>query len=918
MGKLGAGPVSDVSAEHDPGGGDTSPRRNVPRSTRRARATADAAAAHIAIAEQALALRNTEPAQARSLVEALLAAQPSTTSGELESRAIAFRVLALLELDDGNSDLARHHALRAVALVKRIPVGPVREGVLVTASGVLMFGGRVRQSLACIDQAAAESSIPVGFDLAYQRAWVLARAGRSQEAVVLAGELAARADLTEMDRADAAGLHATLLLERGAYAQALAAVQRTIDFYEPGRPTMDLNYAYNNKALVLAALGDLPGALQVLDQCQLSAVSLGSRVHTWTIVARAWTCLWGNLHDEAFAAAEEAWALARNSDLETRAECGLTLVRSALASGRVDRAVEVAKLTRPMKARIGHQSEARICQLVQLQQAAATPAGLRRLSATAHLVGSGTHPNQVTEAHFGAFEAALRLGETAIAESHWRALHAHRPTMPALEQSRVWLADSMWHVHRGASHQAGRAVSAGLGVLRRHRSALGSTELRIAASHSGAALAGIGLRLAIDRGSGKDILIASEAWRAQGSLRRSPPGDDVVAALDELRGVVVRSRLGDVDEQTRHRLLKQQVELEATVRRLTRNTRATKHEVAADLEDALNALGDRTLVSYVAVDDQLAALVVREGRVRVKRLAATVTAVLAEQGRLAFSLRRLSRAAAPPAIIRSATEAAERSIAALRAQVVAPLARLGVSGSGGGIIVVAPAALHAVPWAALVDSHGSSTASGTADAVCLTVVPSALQLARSGERSSGAMVFCSGPGLVAADAEVVRSAGRYPGAVVIGEHSATDVCAALDGARLAHLACHGRLRADNPMFSALELHGGPLTVYDLERLSATPDTVVLAACDSGVGSVRPGDELLGFTTALFAGGTRSVIASVIPVPDVATASLMDAFHRGVVSGLAPAHALASARAAVGDESSHGFVTSIAFGAFGIR
>ena len=37
------------------------------------------------------------------------------------------------------------------------------------------------------------------------------------------------------------------------------------------------------------------------------------------------------------------------------------------------------------------------------------------------------------------------------------------------------------------------------------------------------------------------------------------------------------------------------------------------------------------------------------------------------------------------------------------------------------------------------------------------------------------------------------------------------------GPSLAHLACHGRLRADNPSFSALELVDGQLTVHELDR-----------------------------------------------------------------------------------------------------
>ena len=65
-------------------------------------------------------------------------------------------------------------------------------------------------------------------------------------------------------------------------------------------------------------------------------------------------------------------------------------------------------------------------------------------------------------------------------------------------------------------------------------------------------------------------------------------------------------------------------------------------------------------------------------------------------------------------------------------------------------------------------------------------------------------------------------AAQHPEAVVLSNGSATvEGClSAMDGAELVHVAAHGRFRADNPMFSALELDDGPLTVHDFERLRA--------------------------------------------------------------------------------------------------
>ncbi len=109
------------------------------------------------------------------------------------------------------------------------------------------------------------------------------------------------------------------------------------------------------------------------------------------------------------------------------------------------------------------------------------------------------------------------------------------------------------------------------------------------------------------------------------------------------------------------------------------------------------------------------------------------------------------------------------------------------------------------------------------------------------------------------------------------------------------MAAHGTFRSDNPLFSALHLADGPLTVHDLEHLEQAPDTVVLSACDSGLSAVRPGDELMGLAAAVFALGTRTLVASVVPVPDAASHDLMVAFHDELLAGRPPAAALAAAQ-----------------------
>src|SRR5205085_12534957 len=122
-----------------------------------------------------------------------------------------------------------------------------------------------------------------------------------------------------------------------------------------------------------------------------------------------------------------------------------------------------------------------------------------------------------------------------------------------------------------------------------------------------------------------------------------------------------------------------------------------------------------------------------------------------------------------------------------------------------------------------------------------------------------------------AEAEIDALGGLYPSSVRLTGAAATTtrLREALDGVAVAHVCAHGSFRADNPLFSSLELADGPLTVYDLEALRRAPATMVLSSCDAGLSAVHPGDELLGLAAALLALGTRTLVASLLPVPDAA-------------------------------------------------
>jgi len=57
--------------------------------------------------------------------------------------------------------------------------------------------------------------------------------------------------------------------------------------------------------------------------------------------------------------------------------------------------------------------------------------------------------------------------------------------------------------------------------------------------------------------------------------------------------------------------------------------------------------------------------------------------------------------------------------------------------------------------------------------------------------------------------------------------------------------------------------------------------VVLSACETGLGKLSSGDELVGLTRAFIYAGTPSVVASLWNVEDSSTAQLMASFYKNI-------------------------------------
>ncbi|MBI2986048.1 MAG: CHAT domain-containing protein [Deltaproteobacteria bacterium] len=101
-----------------------------------------------------------------------------------------------------------------------------------------------------------------------------------------------------------------------------------------------------------------------------------------------------------------------------------------------------------------------------------------------------------------------------------------------------------------------------------------------------------------------------------------------------------------------------------------------------------------------------------------------------------------------------------------------------------------------------------------------------------------------------------------------------------------HFATHAELKEDDPLSSAVLLakngkEDGRLEVREVFGMDLKASLVVLSACETGLGKLSTGDELVGLTRAFIYAGTPSVVASLWKVEDSSTAALMASFYKNL-------------------------------------
>ncbi len=205
------------------------------------------------------------------------------------------------------------------------------------------------------------------------------------------------------------------------------------------------------------------------------------------------------------------------------------------------------------------------------------------------------------------------------------------------------------------------------------------------------------------------------------------------------------------------------------------------------------------------------------------------------------------------------------------------------------ITIVPHGVLHYLPFNALYRGHDFLI-----DHYTVRVLPSASVMQFLDKETEGAasLLALGNPDLGNPDYdlpfaqdEAINVASKIKNSKVLLRKNATESAVKKDGAhfKYLHFASHGNFDAVDPLSSGLllakdEKNDGTLTVGELYDLHLNADLVTLSACETALGQIANGDDVVGFTRGFLYAGASSIVSSLWQVDDQATSRMMDSFY----------------------------------------
>ncbi len=641
----------------------------------------------------------------------------------------------------------------------------------------------------------------------------------------------------------------------------------------------------HNAAYMDYLAGDLPKALQLMPT---PAAATSDYARGVVGMDRSKVLLSAGLVTEADEILQQACAALERTDLvQLLAEAELARAETALLADRPALARELSVRAAGRFLRRRNPRWTALAQLVTLQSDAATGLGGVRLVRRAERLAAELDEHGLLD------QARLaRLIGTELALARPRAgdvveLPRTRRGEPITLRLRVRRVRALLAFGAHDAIRGRREIRTGLDELSDYQAGFGSFDLQTASAAHGVDLASAGVSEALAAGRPTTVLQFLERARAISSRVPSvlPPEDkttaDLLSRLRWLAGTAEEQEAaGRPDEALRRHRTQLEREIQSRSWTLAGPRRV---QAVASIQTLQTSLDGGTLLAIFALHGRVHAVVLTDRGCRMQSLA-DLDHVDVLSRRINADMDALTLTGLPDPLPQSVRQAFVNGVRALDDLLIAPL---GLPDTP--VVLLPPARLAALPWGHLPAFRGRA----------LTVSPSASTWVAARRRLSparGRTVAVAGPGLARADGEVTAVAGAWADCQTLTGAAATGraFLAAMDGAKLVHVAAHGRHQRDSPLFSSIRLADGPVVGYDLDHVRRPPEQVVLSACELGQATVRPGDEALGLTRALLHSGTSTVVAGVAKVSDGGAAALMIDYHRRLSGGASAASALADA------------------------
>jgi len=208
------------------------------------------------------------------------------------------------------------------------------------------------------------------------------------------------------------------------------------------------------------------------------------------------------------------------------------------------------------------------------------------------------------------------------------------------------------------------------------------------------------------------------------------------------------------------------------------------------------------------------------------------------------------------------------------------------------LLVVPHGVLHYLPFYALSDGN-----KWMIDQYSIRLLPSAsvIRFIKKNKHTDSRLLVLGNPdigdtrmNLPGAEKEARQLSKIWKGSEVLLRQNASESAVRNLGShyRFLHFASHGQFNSENPLDSRLLLapdanNDGSLTVGEMYDLTLNADLVTLSACETGLGKIANGDDVVGLTRGFLYAGASSIVASLWEVADEPTAYIMVAFYKNL-------------------------------------